>query len=208
MLKLYGQYRSRAFRVAWLCAESNIAYEHVIVTIHADDATAKAAWYRELNPNARIPTIDDDGFIMWESGAINLYLAEKYKSALWPTDWAGKGRAMQWAFYISNDVEVPMIAVFQHRFRFPPEKRIAAIADQYEPILLGKLAVLEAALGRSKYFQGPQWGMADFMIGSVLYSLHEMGYAKLEEYPRLNAWLTESVARPAARKAIALRKAS
>jgi glutathione S-transferase len=208
MLKLYGQYRSRAFRVAWLCAESNIAYEHVQVTIHSDDATAKAAWYRELNPNARIPTIDDDGFIMWESAAINLYLAEKYHSPLWPADWAGKGRALQWAFYISNDVEVPMIAVFQHRFRFPPEKRTPAIADQHEPTLLTKLGVLDAALGRAKFFQGERWGMADFMIASVLYSLHEMQYAKLADYPRLKGWLTESVARPGAQKAIALRTAS
>src|ERR671929_525213 len=86
MLKLYGQYRSRAFRVAWLCKESNIPYEHVNVTINVDGATCKNADYVKLNPNARVPTIDDDGFIMWESAAINLYLAEKYRSPLWPAD--------------------------------------------------------------------------------------------------------------------------
>ena len=86
MLKLYGQYRSRAFRVCWLLKESNIPYEHVNVTINVPDATAKQDWYRALNPNARVPTIDDDGFVMWESAAINFYLAEKYKSPLLPPD--------------------------------------------------------------------------------------------------------------------------
>ena len=53
----------------------------------------KADWYVKLNPNARIPTIDDDGFVMWESAAINLYLARKYKSPLWPRRPQGEGRA-------------------------------------------------------------------------------------------------------------------
>ena len=85
MLKIYGQTRSRAFRVLWLCKESNIPFEQVPISIHVPNATCKEEWYVKLNPNARIPTIDDDGFVMWESGAINLYLAKKHKSPLWPT---------------------------------------------------------------------------------------------------------------------------
>lgn len=208
MLKLYGQYKSRAFRVCWMLEESRIPYEHVNVTIHTDDASAKADWYSVLNPNRRVPTIDDDGFVMWESAAINLYLAEKYRSPLWPQTSAGRGRALQWAFYISNDVEVPMIALFQHRFRFPPEKRDPAIADRAEPVLLERLAVLEAALGREPYFQGAAWGLADFMVASVLYSLHDMKYAGLARFPKLESWLAASVARPAAQAAVALRSAS
>jgi len=73
MLKLYGQYRSRAFRVAWLCKESDIPYEHVNVTVNVEGATCKDPAYVALNPNARVPTIDDDGLVMWESAAVNLY---------------------------------------------------------------------------------------------------------------------------------------
>jgi glutathione S-transferase len=129
MLKLYGQYRSRAFRVAWLLKESSIPYEHANVTINVEGATCKDPAYVALNPNARVPTIDDDGFVLWESAAINLYLAEKYKSPLWPKDMQGKGRAYQWAFFIANDVEPHMIAVMQHRVMFAPEKRNPALAD-------------------------------------------------------------------------------
>lgn len=205
MLKLYGQYRSRCFRVCWMLLESDIPYEHVNVTIHVDNAMVKEEWYRKLNPNARVPTIDDDGFIMWESAAINLYLAEKYKSWLWPADMAGKGRALQWAFYVANDLEPPQMTVFQHRFRYPPEKRIPKLADEAEPLLLARLKMLEEQFGRTPYFQGDRWGLADFMVASVMFSLHEMKYDRLTEFPRLAAWLAESVSRPAALKAAALR---
>src|SRR6201995_4920194 len=95
VLKIYGQTRSRAFRVLWLCKESNIPFEQMPVSIHVPDATCKEEWYVKLNPNARIPTIDDDGFVMWESGAINLYLAKKYKSPLWPDSPQGEGNMLQ-----------------------------------------------------------------------------------------------------------------
>src|SRR4029079_11304170 len=132
MLKVYGQARSRTFRVLWMCTESNISFEHDPVSIHIPDATAKASWYVKLNPNARVPTIDDDGFVMWESAAINLYLARKYKSPLWPATIAGEGRMLQWAFFTANDIEPPLSTLFQHRVVFPPERRKEALAVEAE----------------------------------------------------------------------------
>lgn len=205
MLKIYGQWASRTYRVAWLCKESAIPYEHVEVTMMVANPTCKADWYLKLNPLGRMPTIDDDGFVMWESAAINLYLAEKYQSPLWPADMHGKGRMLQWAFFIANDVEIPMTFVFQHRFRFPPEKRIPKLADDAEPGLLEKLGVLEAALAQTPFLQGARWGMADFIAASVLYSLYYMKYEKLAQFPHLAAWLKASCERPAARAARSLR---
>lgn len=206
MLKIYGQARSRAFRVIWLCKESNIAYEHVPVTINVENAQAKEPWYVALNPNARVPTIEDDGVIMWESAAINLYLAEKYKSPLFPATPTGKARMLQWAFYIANDVEAPMIQMFQNRVAFPPERRNAAAADEGEQKLLPKLRIIEDALARQSGHLGDgRWEMADFMAASVLYTLFAMKY-DLARYPRLAAWLTASVERPMAKEARKLRE--
>src|SRR5688572_19907647 len=129
MLKLYGQYRSRALRVAWVLKESRLPYEHVNVTLQVEGATCKEPPYLPPNPNARVPTIDDHGTVMWESAAINFYLAEKYGSPLWPADLRAKGRAYQWAFFIANDVEPHMITVMQHRMMFAPDKRNPALAD-------------------------------------------------------------------------------
>ena len=206
MLKLYGQYRSRAFRVAWLCKESNIPYEHHNVSINVEGATCKEPWYAAINPNQRVPAIDDDGLVMWESAAINLYLAEKYRSPLWPKDAAGKARMLQWAFFIANDVEQPMITVMQHRVMFPPEKRNPALADDAEARLLPKMKVLEEHLGKNRYFSGEAWGMADFMVASVAYSMWINKFPLLAKFPTFKAWLDASVERPLAKEARKLRE--
>ncbi len=205
MLKLYGQYRSRAFRVAWMCKESNIPYEHVNVTINVEGATCKQPSYVALNPNARVPTIDDDGFVMWESGAINFYLAEKYRSPLWPADLKARGRAYQWAFFIANDVEPHMITVMQNRVMFPPEKRDAALADAADTRLQPRLKVLDEHLSRNRYFGIERWDMADFMVASVCFSFTAMKY-DLAKYPHFQKWLMASIERPKAKEAIALRQ--
>jgi glutathione S-transferase len=205
MLKLYGQYRSRAFRVAWLCKESNIPYEHVDVTINVEGATCKEPSYVSLNPNARVPTIDDDGFVMWESAAINLYLAEKYKSPLWPADSKGKGRMLQWALFTANDIEPNMIVVMQHRIIFPPDKRNPAIADDADSKLQPRLKVLDDHLAKSKFFGGDKWDMADFMVASVCYSFFAMKY-DLAKFPSFQKWLVASLERPKAKEARALRE--
>lgn len=205
MLKLYGQYRSRAFRVAWLLKESSIPYEHVNVTINVEGATCKEPSYVALNPNARVPTIDDDGFVMWESAAINFYLAEKYRSPLWPKDMQGKGRACQWAFFIANDVEPHMITVMQHRLMFAPEKRNPALADAADEKLQPRLKVLDDFLRKNAFFDIDRWGLADLMVASVCYSFTVMKY-DLSKYPHFQKWLIASIERPKAKEARALRE--
>ena len=205
MLKIYGQPRSRAFRVLWLAKEAGIAYEHIPVSITADNPQCKEPWYVALNPNARVPTIDDDGFVMWESAAIDLYLAEKYNCPLLPATQQGRGRMLQWAFYIANDVEPPLITMFQNRVLFPPDKRNAALADAAEAQLKVKLKLLDDHLAKSAYFGGDRWDMADFMVASVLYTLVPLKY-DLSSYPRFEPWLKASIERPAAKEARKLRE--
>ncbi|HEY4774318.1 MAG TPA: glutathione S-transferase family protein [Xanthobacteraceae bacterium] len=204
MLKIYGQTRSRAFRVLWLCKESNIPYEHIPVTIHVPDAQCKQDWYVKLNPNARIPTIDDDGFVMWESTAINFYLARKYNSPLWPDTVQGEGRALQWGFFVANDVEQPLTTMFLNRFVLSPDKRDEAIAAEADKLLRPKLAVLDGHLARHRYFGGDRWDLADFMVASVAFGLTTMKY-DLAKFPKLGAWLQASLERPGTREAIKLR---
>ena len=205
MLKIYGQPRSRAFRVLWMAKEAGIAYEHIPVSIMVENAQCKEQWFVDLNPNARVPAIDDDGFVVWESAAINLYLAEKYTSALFPATPQGRGRMLQWAFFTANDVEPPMITMFQNRVLFPPEKRNAALADAAEAQLLGKLAILEHHLSQHAFFGGDTWDMADFMVASVVYTLTAIKY-DLSKFPKFSAWLMASIERPAAKEARKLRE--
>jgi glutathione S-transferase len=205
MLKVYGQFRSRAFRVIWLCKESDIPYEHVKVTVNVEGAQCKEPWYLEINPNARVPTIDDDGFVMWESAAINLYLAGKYASPLWPAGVQGRGRACQWAFFIANDVEPPMITVMRNRVMLPLEKRNAALSDEADAALQPRLKVLNDHLAKHRFFGIGRWDLADFMVASVCYTFFAIKY-DLSRYPHFQKWLAASVERPKAKEARALRE--
>jgi glutathione S-transferase len=183
-----------------LCMESKIAYEHVHVGTSGDAPGCREDWYRRLNPAARVPTIDDGGFVMWESAAINLYLAQKYASPLYPGTVQGVGRALQWAFYVANDVEPPMTTLYQHRVALPRHERNLAVADDCERRLRDRLLVLEDQLARTAYFGGSRWDLADFMVASVLDTVFAMKL-DLRRSPRLETWLAESVERPAAREA-------
>ena len=185
--------------------ESDIPYEHVNVTVNVEGATCKDPAYLALNPNARVPTIDDDGFVMWESAAINLYLAEKYRSPLWPADAKGKGRTLQWAFFTANDIEPNMILVMLHRVMFPPEKRNPTIADDADAKLQPRLKIFDSYLEKNKFFGIDRWDMADFMVASVCYSFFAMKY-DLSKYPHLQKWLMQSLERPKTKAARALRE--
>ena len=74
-LRIYGIARTRAFRALWIAKELGIDYEHVPIEI--GEAGARKAEYLAVNPNGRLPAIEDDGFVLWESLAITLYLAKK-----------------------------------------------------------------------------------------------------------------------------------
>jgi len=205
MLKIYGAPHSRAFRVIWLANEIGIPYEHVPLSFSGPNAQCKEPWYVALNPNGRVPTIDDDGFVMWESAGINLYLADKYRSPLYPSTSSGRGRMLQWTFFVANDVEPALITLFRHRVFFPPEQRSEIVASQAEETLRAKLAILEQRLAETPFFGGDQWDMADFMVASVLYVLTRLKL-DLAAYPKLDAWLTTSINRPAAQIARKLRE--
>src|SRR5258708_8771922 len=81
MLKLYGTSKSRSARSLWALEEIGVKYEHVPTEV----AKAKSPEHLKINPNGHLPALEDDGVVLWESLAINLYLAEKYgKGSLWP----------------------------------------------------------------------------------------------------------------------------
>ena len=83
MLKIYGAPHSRAFRVIWLANEIGIPYERISRNVQRAE---RAPWYLALNPNGLVPAIDDSGFVMWETAAINLYLAETYKNSCYSVE--------------------------------------------------------------------------------------------------------------------------
>ena len=95
MIKLYGIPMSRASRCLWMLEELGVKYENVPTRFIGD---VKKPDYLKLNPNGRIPTLDDEGTLIWESLAINLHLARKYsKGKLWPDSETDQSHAIQWS---------------------------------------------------------------------------------------------------------------
>jgi glutathione S-transferase len=151
MLKILGAPRSRAFSRHLARKRTGIPYEHIPVTFSVPNAQCKEPWYLGLNPNGLVPAIDDGGFVMWETAAINLYLAETYENSLYPSTPQSRGRMLQWTFFATTEVEPALITLFRNRIFFPPDQRNETLAIQAERTLRAKLAILEDQLAKSPF---------------------------------------------------------
>jgi len=143
MLKLYGTSKSRSARSLWALEELDLKYEHIPTAI----SQAKSSDHLTVNPNGHLPAIDDDGSIIWESMAINLYLAEKYGSgSLWPTSVEDHGHAYKWSFFGMTEMESHLLGLLIQRVIVPAEKRDEKVAQRAIDALKAPLAVLDGAL--------------------------------------------------------------
>jgi hypothetical protein len=145
-LKIYGVPLSRAYRALWMANELGLDYENV--PIHFADGSAKTPEYLAVNPNGRIPAIDDNGFKLWESMAINLYLAKKHGSGLLPKTMEDEAQAIQWSFWVMTEVEKPALAVLLHRFFLPEDQRDPKLADA---------GGARSTAGDNRLFSGPDF---------------------------------------------------
>jgi len=129
-LKIYGGQRSRARRCFWLATELGLDFEAVNVDISKGEQ--KSPEFLKLNPNAHVPVMDDDGFILFESLAINLYLAKKHGGPLAPRGLKDEALTAQWSLWAVNELEPHLIAALLHRLILPEEKRVAATGNEAE----------------------------------------------------------------------------
>src|SRR6516225_11752394 len=159
-LKIYGVARSRAFRTLWMAKELGLDYEHIKIDFATGDT--RRPEHLALNPNGHVPVIDDDGFILWESMAINLYLAKKYdKSGLYPARPEDEAQAWQWSFWGMTEVERPLLTALLNRAVYPERERDTAAADDAEKSLAQPLGVLDGVLSHSAFLLGEQFTVAD-----------------------------------------------
>lgn len=196
ILKIYGQPRSRSTRNLWVAEELGVKYENVPVI--PGPKGSRLPEFIAINPNGRVPAIDDHGFLLWESLAINLYLAKKYPSSLQPTTVEEEALALQWSFWAANEVERLIGIWARHTVILPEAERDVAAGKQAFKDLDEPLTVLDKVLGSRAWLVDPnRFTIADLNVASVLY---QALFADLSRYPNLKAWLTRAWDRPAARK--------
>jgi glutathione S-transferase len=200
MIRLYGQARSRASRSLWMLEEIGIPYERVPIRPHSE---SRAPDFLSINPNGRIPAIDDDGFILWESLAINLYLAERYAGApLWPAEVKERARAYQWSFWAANEIEPRIVSIAIALAKKPQdEEALTARLSQ----LAAALRILDDKLANSAHLLGEAFTVADLNLAATMREPGETGVADIEAIdlaPIANVarWLDRCGARPANRR--------
>jgi glutathione S-transferase len=199
MLKIFGVARSRAFRILWMAKELGLDYEHVKIDFASGET--RSPGFLALNPNGHVPVIDDDGFILWESMAINLYLAKKYGAGgLYPTGLQDEARVWQWSFWGMTEVERPVLTAMMNRAVYPADKRDTTAADEAEKALAEPLKVLDGVLGRCANLLGEGFTVADLNVAGIL-SWARPAQVDMSAFPRVAEWLKNCAERPAARAA-------
>jgi len=200
-LRIYGIARTRAFRVLWVAKELKLDYEHLPMEI--GDAGARTPEFLAINPNGRLPVIVDDGFVLFESLAITLYLAKKHANGtLYPGTLEAEARAWQWSLWAVTEVDRGVNIWSLHAVRLPPAERDERKRDEALDVLKAPFRVLDAALAKEPYLLGDAFTVADLNVAAVISRAVDMD---LSAVSNLKAWLTRCLERPAARAALALK---
>jgi glutathione S-transferase len=200
MLRIYGSARSRGVRTLWMAAELGLDYEHMDYAPRSP--ATRTPEYLALNPNGRVPTISDDGFVLSESMAINLYLAKKH-GKLYPADAKNEALAWQWCFWETDRLDRQLTTYANNSFVLPEAQRDAAAAKAAWDEIAPALDVLEIALGKAQWLAGTDFSVADLNVAAAMVRALSFDIGK---WPKVNAWLHRCWDRPAGQKALAMRQ--
>jgi glutathione S-transferase len=201
MLKVWGRVNSiNVQKVLWTLEELEVPYERVDAGMAF--GVVNEPFYKKMNPNSRVPTIEDDGFVLWESNAIVRYLAAKHGAGtLYPSDPRQRADADRWMDWASLHANLAIGPVFVGLVRTPADKRnmaqIAADAEKIGP----QFAILEQGLEGRDYVAGSAFTMGDIVVGVNVYRWYAMDVQR-PKLPRVEAYHQRLQQRPAFQKHI------
>jgi len=206
MLKIWGRANSiNVQKVTWVCEEMGLFYDRVDAGMHF--GVVDTPEYRELNPNSLVPTIDDDGFVLWESNAIVRYLAQKYgaqdgPNSLWPEDPQTRASADRWMDWQQTTLWMRGLReVFWTLVRTPPDERDAAALESARLETVAHLQVVENALAGQEYLCGDDFTIADIPVGCSIHRWFGIEIARPAS-PMLEAYYRRLSERPAYRQIV------
>ena len=200
--KLYGISGSRAIRSMWAIEEVGIEYEHVSVNFMEE---SKKPEYLAVNPNGRIPALQDGDFNLFESMAINLYLAKTYGGDLYPSDPKDEALVWQWSTWVMTEIEPSQMAIVVQKFFTPEEKRSEKAIASAEKALDRPLKVLDATLANKDWLVGDSFSIADLNVSGVMLLLQMVKF-DTSAYPNVQRWADACYARPSLDRAKAVGK--
>ena len=206
MLKIYGRENSiNVMKALWAADEIGLSYERIDVggAFGGNDQP----WYRAMNPNGVIPTIDDDGFILWESNSITRYLTAKHAAGiLWPADLQARGEAERWMDWQLSTIQGGMTTLFWGLIRTPEASRDLAAIEAARTATATLWQRLDAHLANRAYVAGSAFTMGDIPVGAMCHRWMALPFKRndLPAMPHLRAWYERLLQRPAYIKNVAV----
>lgn len=192
MLVIWGRLNSHNVKkVVWLAEEIGLAYERRDI----GGAFGFTDAYLAMNPNRLIPTIEDDGLVLWESNAILRYLAARYSDGdLWPADPAARAVGDKWMDWVFSFADAQRGAFHGLVRRAPDQRDPEAIARSARAAgeMMGRV---EAALATSHWLSGERFGLGDIPMGVYAHTFFTLDIER-PQLPRVEAWYQRLTTRP------------
>lgn len=188
---------SNVMKVVWLLEELHVPYDRE--DYGGAFGKTQTPEYLAMNPNAVVPTLVEDGVVLWESNAILRYLAEAHAAGtpMWPTSLHARANIERWMDWQQTTLGAPMTVVFWGLVRTPEEKRDMAAIHAAAAKLGTLYGILEKVLSQHAYVAGASLTPADMAIG--VHAHRYMSFEGIERpaLPALCAWYDRLLARPA-----------
>jgi glutathione S-transferase len=202
MLKIWGRITSiNVQKVVWCADEIGLAYERV--DAGGAFGLTKTPEYIAMNPNSLVPTIEDDGFVLYESNAIVRYLCAKHpKAGLWPEDLRERADVDRWMEWLSTTLVPATRDAFWNLIRMAPEQRDNAAIEKSREASERYFAILDGHLAKNRYLT-PSFSAADIVTGCAAHRWLNLPI-KREPRPHVERWYAELKSRPGSRHVTSL----
>ena len=201
MIEIWGRASSsNVQKVLWCCAELGVDYRRY--DIGREFGGNRTAEYLQMNPNGLVPTIRDNGLVIWESNTIQRYLASRYgEGLLYSSDLATRSHVDRWLDWELGTLAPTIHPVFWGLIRTPPEQRNQVALAEAQTRLAEVLAVLDGHLASQQYVAGDALTLADIAMGNSAYRWFSFPITR-PEFSNLEGWYNRISERPGFREHI------
>jgi glutathione S-transferase len=203
MLRIWGRISSiNVQKVVWCALELGCEFERIDAA--GEFGVVDTAEYGRLNPNRKVPVIEDEGFVLWESNAIVRYLCAKHgDKELMPASLTARADCDRWMDWQATEFSTGLRDAFWQLIRVPEPARQLALVEESIRRSEAMVAILDDALADRDYLVGDSFTMADIPAGCTV---HRWLGLPIERIPRPNVdkWYERIMNRPAARQVLTL----
>jgi glutathione S-transferase len=203
MLKIWGRISSiNVQKVVWCAAELGCEFERI--DAGGDFGLVDTPAFDRLNPNRKVPVIDDDGFVLWESNAIVRYLCAKHPAAgLLPASLTGRADCDRWMDWQATEFSPALRDAFLQMIRTPEGQRKMSVVDESVGRTEPLLAVLDQALAERRFLGGDSFTMADIPVACTVHRWLGLPITRIPR-PYVDKWFESVRNRSAARQVLTL----